>query len=175
MPTDQSMTVLGKITTAFGIKGWLKVYSYTQPATNIFKYSEWSLKVDNNWQRFKVREGKPQGKGLVVALEGIVDRTAAETLAGSEIGIATDELPTLENDEFYWFQLEGLSVVNQQDECLGKISTVFDSGGHNIVIQVEPSNDSIDNDKRLIPYVDEYVLEVSTDNGVMRVDWESDF
>mgnify|MGYP001380883317 CR=1 FL=1 len=68
---SENIRVLGKISTAFGIKGWVKVYSYTQPMTNILEYPVWHIRKDNRWQEFKVLQGKPQGKGLVASLQAV--------------------------------------------------------------------------------------------------------
>ena len=94
----EEITVLGKVTTAFGIKGWVKVYSYTDPMTNILDYPTWLLRINGQWREFKVTDSKLQPKGLAVALAGITDRDAALALSQIEIGVPTSELAELEED-----------------------------------------------------------------------------
>ena len=118
---SENIRVLGKISTAFGIKGWVKVYSYTQPMTNILEYPVWHIRKDNRWQEFKVLQGKPQGKGLVASLQGITDRDLALSLHQCEVGVPEEALPELEEDEHYWFQLIGLKVVNTEGVVLGQV------------------------------------------------------
>ncbi|WP_430459879.1 ribosome maturation factor RimM [Thalassolituus sp. LLYu03] len=175
MPVDQDITILGKVTTAFGIKGWVKVYSYTDPMTNILDFSSWLLRVNGQWREYKVVNSQLQTKGLAVALEGVNDRDAALALSQVEIAVPTSELPELEEDEYYWFQLEGLNVVNTAGQLLGQVKELFDSGGGNQVLVVDSCEGSVDRQQRLIPYADSIVLEVDLEGGEIQVDWEADF
>jgi len=172
---QQDIRVLGKITTAFGIKGWVKVYSYTEPMTNILEYPIWHIRKNGQWQEFKVLQGKPQGKGLVASLQGITDRDLALCLHQCEVGVPEEALPELEEDEHYWFQLIGLKVVNTDGVVLGQVKELFDSGGGNQVLTVTPCEGSIDKQQRLLPFVDQYILEVDLDGSVIQVDWDPDF
>lgn len=172
---QQDIRVLGKITTAFGIKGWVKVYSYTEPMTNILEYPIWHIRKNGQWQEFKVLQGKPQGKGLVASLQGITDRDLALSLHQCEVGVPEEALPELEEDEHYWFQLIGLKVVNTEGVVLGQVKELFDSGGGNQVLTVTPCEGSIDKQQRLLPFVDQYILEVDLDDNVLQVDWDPDF
>lgn len=172
---EQELTILGKITTAFGIKGWVKVYSYTDPATNIVNYPTWLLNINNQWKEFKLKDSKVHTKGLGVALEGILDRDAALALSQVEIAVPTSELPELSEDEHYWFQLQGLKVVNTEGEWLGQVKELLDSGGGNQVMEIESCSGSLDNQSRLIPYAETIVLDVDLDKGEILVDWQADF
>lgn len=171
----EDIRVLGKITTAFGIKGWVKVHSYTDPMTNLLEYPTWHIFVDGQWKEFKVLQGKPQGKGLVASLNGINDRDLALALSQSEIGVPEAQLPELEEDEHYWFQLIGLKVVNTEDVLLGQVKELYDSGGGNEVLAIQPCEGSVDKQQRLMPFVEQYVLEVDLDAGLVQVDWDPDF
>jgi 16S rRNA processing protein RimM len=173
--SDSDVTIIGKVTTAFGIKGWVKVYSFTDPMKGILNYKNWLLKVKGQWQPYKVKEGKPQGKGIVAKFEGINDRDLALALGQVEIAVRTSDLPQLAQDEFYWSQLIGLNVVNKNDELLGKIDSLFNSGAPHDVMSVKGCEGSLDQQERLIPYVDQVVGEVDLDAGVMQVGWEADF
>lgn len=173
--SDSDVTIVGKVTTAFGIKGWVKVYSFTDPMKGILSYKNWLLKVKGQWQPYKVKEGKPQGKGIVAKFEGINDRDLALALSQVEIAVRTSDLPQLAQDEFYWSQLIGLNVVNKNDELLGKIDQLFNSGAPHDVLSVKGCEGSLDQQERLIPYVDAVVEKVDLDAGEIRVDWEADF
>ena len=173
--SDDNVTIVGKVTTAFGIKGWVKVYSFTDPMKNILNYKRWLLKINGQWKAYQLRDGKPQGRGLVVALHGIEDRDEALALNQIEIAIPSDELPKLENDEIYWFQLEGLKVVNLDGQLLGKVSHLFNSGAPHDVLAVKGCEGSIDQQERLSPYVDQMVKTVDLDAGEVQVDWDADY
>jgi len=172
---DDDITIVGKVMTAFGIKGWVKVYSFTQPMANILNYSSWLLKRDGQWQPIKLLEGQKQGKGLVVRLQGVSDRNDALALSQLEIGIPTAELPEPDEDEHYWFQLIGLKVMNTDGELLGQVKELFESGGGNQVMTVVGCEGSVDQQRRLIPFVGAIVLEVDLEKGELLVDWQADF
>lgn len=172
---EQEVTILGKVTTAFGIKGWVKVHSYTDPMGNILEFPAWLLNINGQWKSYKLRDSRPHGKGLAVALEGIFDRDQALALSQIEIGVPTSDLPELEEDEHYWFQLEGLKVFHTDGQLLGQVKELFDSGGGNQVMVVNSCESSIDSRQRMIPYVDEMVLEIDLDSGEIQVDWDPDF
>jgi 16S rRNA processing protein RimM len=173
--TDQEITVLGKVATAFGIKGWIKVYSFTDPVSNILDYPIWLLNINGEWRKFEVEAGQTQSKGIVAKLQGIADRDAALALSQTEIAVYTSQLPEPDDDEFYWFQLEGLKVVNTQGQLLGKVKELFDSGGGNQVMKLTNCEGSIDQLQRLIPYVDTIVLDVDLETKVIQVEWEADY
>ncbi|MFC3679038.1 ribosome maturation factor RimM [Bacterioplanoides pacificum] len=173
--SEQDITILGKVSTAFGIKGWVKVYSYTQPMTNILEYPVWLLNVNGQWKEYKLRDSRPQGKGLAAALEGINDRDQALALSQVEIGVPTSDLPELDENEHYWFQLEGLKVKHTDGQLLGQVKELFDSGGGNQVMVVTQCEGSVDKQQRLIPFVDAIVLDVDLDGGEVQVDWDPDF
>ena len=151
------------------------MYSYTDPASNILNYPIWLLNINHQWKEFNVKDSKIHTKGLGVALEGILDRDAALALSQVEIAVPTSELPELSEDEHYWFQLQGLKVVNTEGEWLGQVRDLLDSGGGNQVMEIESCAGSIDDQERLIPYAETIVLDVDLDKGEILVDWQADF
>lgn len=175
MSVEQDVTIVGKVTTAFGIKGWVKIYSHTDPMENILGYKNWLLKINGQWQSFKLKSGKPQGKGIVAAFEGIDDRDAALAISQADIAIPSSQLPELGSDEFYWFQLEGLQVITLDGQLLGKVSRIFNTGAPHDVLDVRGCEGSFDRLERLIPYVDDVVQSVDLDKGIIQVDWQPDY
>lgn len=163
--------VVGKLNGAYGIKGWVKVYSYTSPKENILNYKPWYLKLDGQWQEIAVLNGREQGKTIVAQLEGCDDRNLAETYHGIEVAIAQSQLPKLGKGEFYWRDLIGLSVVNQAGEQLGQIKKLMETGANDVLVVKQPQGGEL-----LIPYVPDYsVINVDLAAGEMLVDWESDY
>jgi 16S rRNA processing protein RimM len=192
--------LIGRISAAHGIRGWVKVYSYTDPMEQIIDYSPWLLrrqrrvngKTDPSTssqrvseqekkqeqveeRQVEVVEGRRQGKGVAVRLSGFEDRNEAETLIGLDIWVSRDRLPQLEPGEYYWHQLEDLVVVNGKGVTLGKVGAIMDTGGRD-VLEVVPTPGSVDDQVRLIPYVpDQIVSEVNLQAGLLRVDWDADY
>lgn len=166
---------LGSITGSHGIKGWVKVYSYTDPIEAIFDYSPWILRKGKTEKRVEIDKGQIHGKKLIVSVAGVDTRNLADELAGFEIHVDQAALPELGEGDFYWFQLEGLDVFSKDGECFGKISHMMETGANDVMV-VQPTEDSIDSKERLIPYVeDDVVLKVDREDGRILVDWQADF
>lgn len=173
--TQQENMVLGKITAVYGIKGWVKIYSFTDPMENIFTYQPWQLKVGNTLKNVKVSASKKHGKGLIAKLEGVDDRNTAQTYCGYEIQADSNLLPALEEGEYYWNQLKGLLVYTESEQLLGKVSHLMETGSNDVLV-VKASKDSIDQQERLLPYLpDQVIKKIDLETGTMRVDWDPEF
>lgn len=160
---------LGRVRGAYGVRGWIKVESHTDPPANILNYSQWTLRLSNGDQRYEVLEGRPQGDAWVVALAGVVDRDAAAALAGCDIVVARSALPALPEGEYYWADLTGLAVRLEDGRLLGSVSHVFATGANDVLV-VRGERE------RLIPFIrGEYIKSVDLDAGVVVVEWDPDF
>ena len=160
--------VLGRIDGLFGVKGWVKVYSYTEPREAVLDYKDWLLGREGRWQRVVLAEGKRHGKAVIARLEGIEDRDAAAELTGSDIGVDRDALPAPGDGHYYWADLEGLTVVHKDGTELGKVSGLMATGANDVLVVDGPV-------ERLIPFVPgKVILDVVLAAGVIRVDWEWD-
>lgn len=174
-PADDHV-VLGKLTSPHGVKGWLKVYSHTSPMEGILDYASWVLRQGATLTRVGVVQGRRHGKGLVARLEGIDGREAAEALAGAEILLPKAELPALDADDYYWYQLEGLRVVTREGLVLGCIDFLFETGANDVMVVKGEVDERLEARERLLPYLPgEVVLDVDLDAGVMTVDWDPEF
>ncbi|MDH3587085.1 MAG: ribosome maturation factor RimM, partial [Gammaproteobacteria bacterium] len=157
--------ILGRIDGLFGVRGWIKVYSYTEPREAVLNYKDWLLARDGDWQRVELADGKRQGKAVIARLEGIEDRDAAAELIGSEIGVDRDALPEPEEGHYYWADLEGLTVVRRDGTDLGTVTCVMATGANDVLVVDGPA-------ERLIPFVPgTVILDVDLAAGVIRVDW----
>lgn len=169
--------VIGKIVGLFGVEAWLKLESYAEPRTQIFKYKPWFLSVPrpdgerNEEIQFESAHGRVQGKGIVARLAGIETRDAAAGLIGAEIRINRSALPRPARGEYYWADLEGLSVVNLQGISFGHVSHLFSTGANDVVV-TRDSNGR----ERMVPFLSEtYVHEIDIAAGRIVVDWDADF
>ncbi|HSM31437.1 MAG TPA: ribosome maturation factor RimM [Woeseiaceae bacterium] len=160
--------ILGRIVGLFGVRGWIKVYSYTEPREAVLDYKEWLLSRNGDWQRAVLAEGKRHGKAVIARLDGIEDRDAAAALTGSDIGVDRDALPDPGEGHYYWADLEGLVVVHRDGTELGRVAYLMATGANDVLV--------VDgHDERLIPFVPgEVILDVDLAAGVIRVDWEWD-
>ncbi|WP_147174055.1 ribosome maturation factor RimM [Pseudomonas sp. SJZ079] len=170
----EDLVVLGKIVSVHGVKGDVKVYSFTDPIDNVLDYPRWTLKRDNEVKQVELVSGRLQGKVVVAKLKGLDDREVARSFAGFEILVPRSELPELAPGEFYWSQLVGLKVIDQVGQLLGTIDQLFETGANDVMV-VKPCTDSLDQRERLLPYTEQCVLSIDLAAGEMRVDWDADF
>jgi len=167
MQDGSQQIVVGRISGIYGVQGWLKVMSYTRPRDNILTYSPWLVKLDENWQEMVLLDGRVQGKGLVAKIEGVVDRDEARGLLDADIAIERSQLTAVAPGEYYWHDIIGLDVINQQDKILGKLTELLETGANDVLV-VEGK------ERILIPFVrDIYVLDINLEKNVIKVDWDS--
>ncbi len=173
VPAEQSaesagLVIMGRVTGLHGVRGWVKVHSYTRDHLDILKYTRWSLHLAGAWCEIDVQEGRPQGRGIVVQLKGYDDRDQATAVVGADIAIPRARLPRLKKGEYYWSQLQGLSVTNLQGVALGRVSHLFETGSNDVLVVAGEQ-------ERLIPYLPEVVLAIDLKAGTLSVDWDADF
>jgi 16S rRNA processing protein RimM len=169
---------LGRITTVFGVKGWLKVHSDTQPRENICSYNPWWLKTRHGVKPVEIDDYKLHGEGLVVHIKGLDDRDEARDYCQVDVAVERQQMPELDAGEYYWHQLVGLKVVTVfggVEADLGTVSHLLETGANDVLV-VKGSEQSLDQAERLIPYVpDLYVLNVDLEQEQIRVDWDPEF
>ncbi|UZE95247.1 ribosome maturation factor RimM [Alkalimarinus alittae] len=172
--SKSSEAVLGKITSVYGVKGWVKIYSFTDPIENILQYRRWTLKKDGVERVVDLSTGKKHGKGLVACIEGCNDRELAQQFCGSLIVVSSEELPELDDGEFYWHQLEGLSVKTIEGVDLGKVSHLIETGSNDVMVVKGNRGDA--KRERLIPYLPgEVVTDIDLEEKTITVDWDPEF
>lgn len=173
-PDPSDLIKIATLKKPYGIKGWLWVFSETDERESIFQMQPWWMKTATGYKPLTVKDWRAQGQGLVACFEEVADRNVAETMHGTSIWVSKDSFPELGDDEYYWSDLIGLVVINEEGETLGEIKEMFETGAHEI-ISVKPSADSIDNEARLIPWHKEVVLSVDLEAKTMLVAWGADY
>lgn len=172
----QNWVPVGKLNGLFGVQGWVKIFSNTQPKENILTYSPWYLKIDGQWQEFKLLSGKSHGKGVIAQLAGCTDRDIAAKLIGADIAIKREQLVSPDSGEYYWSDLIGLRVKNLDNVELGKITSMLETGANDVIVVRGEKDAKGKKRERLIPFVtEEVVQEVNLEQGYMTVDWDADF
>lgn len=176
---DDKPVVLGRVSGLFGVRGWVKVYSYTRPRANLAQYERWFLKdakrdCHDPWRSFRVVAAKPQGKTLVAQLADetgrpVADRDAATTLLDADIAVARADMPALPDGEFYWHDLLDLTVINREQETLGQVSGLLETGANDVLVVRGDT-------ELLIPFVMGTIIDtIDLEAGVMNVDWGRDY
>ena len=169
--SSNEIVVLGRLADPYGIRGWLRLYPFGDDPVDWAEMPVWWVaKEGGPWREIGLKGLKAQCGGLVVLLDGIVDRTAAEAMKGLLVGAPRHALPTTGDDEFYWGDLIGLEVVNTADERLGKVAGLIETGANDVLRVV--GEDGVE---RLLPFVAAVVLAVEKEAGRIRVEWGSDW
>ena len=179
MKSAAERAVLGRVSGIFGIKGWVKVWSFTDPVEGILDYPVWQLHLPGGWEEHEVRAGRRQGKGLIAQLAGCENRDQAQRFLQADVAVPRDALPLLGKDEYYWRDLEGLRVLSQSGAgslvLLGEVDHLLATGANDVLV-VRPVEGGVDRRERLIPWVqDRVVLKVDLAQHELLVDWNPDF
>jgi 16S rRNA processing protein RimM len=162
----EKLVTLGRICGAYGIKGWVKIRSYTQRRDDIARFKDWIVENRGVKQRMAVESSRPQGKDIVAKLVGVDDRDAARELTDAAVMVERAELPACAPGEYYWSDLEGLSVRTVAGEELGTIDHLLAMPAHDMLVLAGER-------KRLIPFVaGTIVRRVDIDAGVVTVEWD---
>ena len=168
--------ILGKVGAVYGIKGWLKIHSFTGDQEAILDYFPWSLKLGNKRQSVEITDWRRHSNSLIVKVANIDDRDDAQAFVGSEILTSAAALPELSQDDFYWRDLIGMSVVTNKGYDLGVVTDMMETGANDVLVVKANLNDGFSKKERLIPYLLEQVVEsVSIENKQICVDWDPGF
>ena len=170
MGGPEKFVLLGKIVGLHGVRGELKLESYTEPRMQIFRYQPWRTRSTSGESTLEGCRGRAQGKGIVAELPGVTDRDAAAALVGSEIWVARSALPMPAPGEYYWSDLEGLEVITVEGVSLGTVSHLLATGANDVLVVRNADRE------RLIPFlVGQFVTEVDLEAGRVTVDWDPEF
>lgn len=166
----EKLVLLGRVVGVHGVCGELKLESYTEPRTQIFRYQPWRIRSAAGEKTIEGCRGRAQGKGIVAEVPGIADRDAAAALVGTEIWVARSVLPATKPGEYYWSDLEGLEVVTKDKVSLGRVSHLIATGANDVMIVRDGERE------RLIPFLPgRFVDDVDLESGRMTVDWDPEF
>ena len=161
--------VLGRIAGAYGVRGWVKIQSYTDPVSKLLDYRPWWIgQGEGRWRSVGCDAGRVQGRWVVAHLLGCDDRETALACRGQLLAVDRSQLPPLPEGQHYWCDLEGLRVVTIAGQVLGRIERLFPTGANDVIVVVGER-------ERLIPDIPSVVKQIDLDTGVMTVDWDPDF
>ena len=173
--------VLGRITGVYGLKGWVKVFSYTDPMESIVDYSPWYVRPEKKqsspWTKVKLKAGKRHAKTVIAKLENCNDCDEAQAYIGSEISVEQDQFEALKDkNAYYWQDLIGLRVINQQNIELGVVTKMLETGANDVLVVTSEEEAETGNKERLIPWtLQQAIIAVDLEQGVLEVDWDPDF
>lgn len=176
MDNASETVVVGKLGAPFGVKGWLKIISFTEYAENIFDYQPWNVELQGQIKALNVTQWQKHNKGLIAKLEGIDDRDMADACKNAEISVPSKSLPDLPEGEYYWKDLEGYKVITTNNYDLGELEQFMETGANDVMVVKANAKDAFGQKERLIPFIlDHTVVSVEQEEKLITVDWDPGF
>jgi 16S rRNA processing protein RimM len=160
---------MGRLGSPHGIHGFLKVISFATPIENLLQYKGWLIRHAGEWSQYEIEKGTLHGKFLLVKFKHIHDPETARLYTNDPIAIERKDLPTIQQDEFYWGDLIGLTVINLQGHTLGTIQSLLETGSNDVWVVKGQDRD------RLIPHISSVVQSIDLEHKQAVVDWDADF
>lgn len=175
MSEQANQIVVGKFGAVYGIKGWLKIHSYTDDPEGVFLYKPWHVEYQGRQQEIQVTEYRRHSKTWIAKVEGFDIREDAQALVGLEISVSDDLLPELD-DGVYWRDLMGCQVKTTTGYDLGVVADMMETGSNDVLVVKSNPTDAFGKKERLIPYLDQQVIiRVDIANKFIEVDWDPGF
>ena len=166
-----NIQIVGKIKGPHGLKGFVKVSSYTDPPVNLKSFSAVYLSKDEglNWGNLLEFDLRPNNRDFLGVIEGVTNRDEALSLNGALVGVDRNKFEALEEGEFYWSDLLGSSVENQEGCRFGIVKRFIETGS-NDVMEIERHGAIL-----LIPFSSKYLISIDPEKRVIIVDWEKEW
>lgn len=172
----ENLIIVGKLGSSYGIRGWLRVFSFTEEPDSLFDYKPWYIQRFGKWQEVEVESFKPHNQDTIVKLKGIDDRDDANLLTNFEIYVNAQDLPSLDEGDFYWKDLIGCKVVTINGYDLGQVSDLMETGSNDVLVVKANLKDAFGAKERLIPFVEEqFIKQVDLSTKQITVDWDPAF
>lgn len=176
MDEIKSPVEVGRFGSVYGVRGWIRIHSYTDDPENIFDYGPWYTQAGDNLKEIVLTEWKRHGDGYICKLEGFDQREESQSLTGRSVYVDESALPPLPEGEFYLNSLIGMHVVNTDGYDLGVVQDLMETGANDVLVVKANENDAYGKKERLLPLVlDHTVLRVDSDRNVVEVVWDPDF
>ncbi len=169
MNKQTEWVVVGRFGRPQGLKGLVRVISFTDPAHNLIDYIPWHVSIQGQWQQIKINAIEAHTKFILVQVDGYQQREKVGLLTNCEIGIQSEQLPVLSNSEFYWHDLIGMQVINQENKILGAVTDLLATGSNDVLIVTGER-------RHLVPYLlDDFIVRIDRLTRTIYVNWDTEF
>ena len=169
MDTNNDWVIIGRFGRPHGLKGFVSVISFTEPRDNILRYTDWHGYFNAQWQPLKLLHLEMNNKFILAQVDGYHERETSARLTNINVAVRREQLPVLQPGEYYWDQLVGMQVINQQGVLLGAVTEIMPTGANDVLVVVGEK-------RHLIPYLpDRWVIDVNDSQRIITVDWDADF
>lgn len=170
MSSDSNWLTVGRFGRVHGIRGFITVHSFTDPASNFLDYANWHALIGGVFLAIEVLELTHHGDRILMKVKGYETREKAMQLTGIDIAVLKESLPSLSEGEYYWHEIMNLEVKHfATGQSLGFVTDIFETGANDVLVVTGDK-------KRLIPLrLQHTVIEVNLASGYLTVDWDPDF
>ncbi len=170
------LIIMGKIGSAYGVRGWLRMISSAEKVTDIFSYQPWFIKQSAKWQQVELEGWKYHNQHLIIKINTVDDRESASLLSNLDIFVDAAKLPSLETGEYYWKDLIGCRVVTTSGYELGHVVDMMATGSNDVMLIKAMPEDKFGIQERLLPFIDDQVIKaVDLAAKLIEADWDPDF
>ena len=163
--------VLGRVLGAFGVRGWIRIKPLGRNADSLLDQPVWGMCRDGDAADVRVEDVKEHSGSVLAKVVGIDDREAADALRGADVTVPREALPAAAQGEYYWADLIGLAVRNEQGIMLGTVTGLIEAPAHDVLRVAEDGSAR----EQLIPFVEPIVRAVDVVGGSITVDWQKDY
>lgn len=170
-----SLILIGKFSIPYGIKGWIKINSFSEKKENIFFYQPWYTKDSKKVKIINIKKWKKQYSSLIVQIENFNNRDEINFFKKKEIFIKSESLPELKNS-YYWKDIINCKVLNKQNKYLGTVKKIIETGANDVLIVQYYTNKKlkIQCQEIFIPFIDKKIIKnVDIINKIIMVDWDT--
>lgn len=175
MSETSDLVEVGRVLATHGVRGWLKVAAATGPESVLHAVpSLWLVRHREPPVAFEILQRREHSGNFLLALQGLDDPETAAAWRGSTVCVPRSSFPDLPDDEVYWIDMIGCTVVTSAGHELGTVAGVDDHGGGPF-LRVVSRADRPGVAERLIPFVPVYVLDVDLVHRIITVDWQPDW
>jgi 16S rRNA processing protein RimM len=165
---SRGLVIIGKCGRPYGVRGWLHIQSFTADPSNILNYRQWILITSQGKQKpVSLEDLRPHGNHFVAKIKGFDSPEAAKTICLFQIAMAKDDLPTLQEGQYYWEELTGLQALLPNGKALGVVDSLFETGANDVIAVTTPKGKEL-----LVPYIDSVVLDINLKQGTITLDWD---
>lgn len=168
---DQEVVVVGRFGRFFGIWGWIRVVLSASLTIEYFmKLSKIFIRRRKSelWQKLAIDGLKLFNDTILLKIKGYNSKEEVSKLTNADLGILRKDLPKLGDDEYYWSELIGLTIINNSGQNIGIVKSIITTGSNDVLV--------VEGDcRRLIPYISEVIMKIDLENRSILVDWGFDY
>lgn len=171
----KNFLLVGKIGKVYGIRGWLKIFSYTEKKENIFNYQPWFI-INKIKKKIILEDWKKINDNLVIKIKNIDDRQISMFFTNHKIYVNKFDLPNLSKNEFYWKDILGCKIININGYEMGIVTNLIQTKFNDVLIVKSNLKDFFKIKEILIPFIRNKVIKkVFLKKKIIKVDWDPNF